>query len=186
MRHLVIATTPCYVQAFSWCNNKSWHWAYDYSFSCLRDCAIMPSIKHRIWVDFVTIESSCLIQAHLSATMSHDSSWCWNKPWQCAHDSSSHLIAQGIEPLCHHREGRPHLTSCHYGYELHTNTCREAYVYQGLLMCFTCIQGLALKPLGMATPIPPNLPLSYLPSLEEYLKPFWKFLEKTSLMLEKT
>lgn len=136
MLYLVVATTPCYVQAFSWCNNKSWYYAYDYSSSCLRDCAIMPSIRHRIWVDFVTIESSWLILM-LKQAMAM-CSWLIKPPYCARHwtlvppsrrETSSHLMPLRLWVAHQHMSWSLCVPRLAYVLYLHPGPCTKALWY---------------------------------------------------------
>lgn len=83
-----------------------------------------------------------------------------------------HLHTQGIVPLCQvvslhkalHpcaivRRGRLHRTMCHCGHGLHTTTCHVANdANKACPMCLAHVWGLTLKPLSVATPMPPYLP----------------------------
>ena len=67
----VTIMAPCPSQAISWCSNKSWHCAHDSSSLCTRHCALVPSLRHPIYVDIVVAASICIIQVSLSAATCH-------------------------------------------------------------------------------------------------------------------
>ena len=132
---------------------------------CTRHCTLVHSMLCHV---LSKLCCCCILMSHPS-----------NIPWYYVHGSSS-CLAQAIAPLCHYQMGslsrlvplRPWVSHHHMLW----SSCVGAN--KACPMCVAHIWGLALRPLGVATPMPPCLTLSHLPppllkSISGHFRSFW-------------
>ena len=104
----------------SCCSNRSWKCFHDSSSPCTRHYALVPSIKHCVWVGFIAVASSCLVQVHLGATMDYGIVLV-------AHQAAS--LYKTLGPCATVKRGRLCHSLCRCSHGLHTTICHETHVW---------------------------------------------------------